>query len=425
MSGPAIELQTLPSQQQHGHNTAANIVQSTPNNANSNATASQPPISNSPSPSQIFETLTQTIKTFWKSLFKALEYWFRPFVCLVIYSVTVYVAWSAPTQHALLGRVRASFGTWLLAIFAKAGDICFAFAVEDMFDTIAWRKVKMRDGVRAPVKLEWFLSVVPSTGIEGLSWILWRRLRRWVVKIPNRFRRWTGMLKSMLKGQGSNEEHEEVVRASLEQKWRQWWKKGVLSRWTFARLMFVAILIPGPGIILLGMRNSLLLERLGSSPIADIDQTTVCFDLESMNISAGLATFDPEIANATRLIIAPLVSRYIQVMLQDRSLSWPVDAIDPTCNENLNCTSYLIAGPYSTVAPWPFSRLNESVDVDGFRIKHAPYYQVDMWDPKPNTTMFSQSRDCVVYGGLDSADEFSTLVCIPEPEKDNVLLAGM
>ncbi|KAF1965592.1 hypothetical protein BU23DRAFT_21631 [Bimuria novae-zelandiae CBS 107.79] len=143
-----------------------------------------------------------------------------------------------------------------------------------------------------------------------------------------------------------------------------------------------------------------------------------------MNVSAGLATFDPAIANASRTVVAPLVSRYIQVLLQDRSLSWPVDPIDSTCKASENYTSYLIAGPYNTVVPWPFPNANKGVDIDGFRIENAPYYQVDMWDASLDTLGMSQSRDCVVYGGLDATRKYATMLYIAEQEFPGVLGAG-
>ena len=143
-----------------------------------------------------------------------------------------------------------------------------------------------------------------------------------------------------------------------------------------------------------------------------------------MNVSAGLGIFDPNIANVSRPIIAPIVSRFIQVMLQDRSLSWPVDPIDDTCKATKNCTSYLIAGPYSIVSPWPFPKANESIDTAGFRVKDAPYYHVDIWDASPDTLSMSESRDCVVYGGMDAVREYSTLMCIANQDTEGVLGAG-
>lgn len=144
-----------------------------------------------------------------------------------------------------------------------------------------------------------------------------------------------------------------------------------------------------------------------------------------MNVSAGLATFDPAIANVTRNVISPLVSRYIQVMLQDRSLTWPVDPVDPVCSSSKNCNSSLIAGPYSTTSPWPFLKTNETVGLDGFRIKDVPVYQVDMWDSTWDSLSFSESRDCATYGGLDPTHEYSTLICIHEHDTQRVLAAGM
>jgi hypothetical protein len=143
-----------------------------------------------------------------------------------------------------------------------------------------------------------------------------------------------------------------------------------------------------------------------------------------MNVSAGLATFDPTIANATRDVVAPLISRYVNSMLQDRSLTWPVDHIDPACTADKNCTSFLIAGPYSTVSPWPFPGVEEGLETDAFRITNAPFYQVDMWGLEPGVVTFLQSRNCVVYGGLNATSDYSTSVCVAEHDTEGVLAAG-
>ncbi|OAF99277.1 uncharacterized protein CC84DRAFT_1222973 [Paraphaeosphaeria sporulosa] len=396
MNGP---LQNLPSP--HAHTNGCTLHY--PPVTNGNASSSQ----NQPDPSErhpflhILTNFTRIASSFLRHLWKSVGYWSRPAVSLIVYGLTVYTAWTAPNQHTLLGRVSPSLGTWILAIFAKAGDICFAFAIEDTFDALAWRKLGSRHRRYDVVPLEWFLSMTSSTGIEGLTRLLWRRsrLRRWTVRYFGRLWRAEQVVQTS-EGEG------EV--ASWERRWRDWWKGGRYFRWPFARLLFVAVMIPGPGIILL----------------ANIDQATVFFDVRSMNVSAGLATYDPTIANATRNVVAPIISRYMHALLQDRSLTWPVDPIDPLCSTGKNCNASLIAGPYSTVSPWPFPRANESVGIDGFRINNAPFYQVDMWDWEPGTVTFSESRNCVVYGGLDAFNEFSTSLCISQQDSEGVLAAG-
>lgn len=207
-------------------------------NASSNSTANQSSTLSKLSISQIAANITYSTKSFIKTSLKFLKYWFRPLACLAVYIFTVHTAWTAPNQNALLGRVRASFGTWLLAIFAKAGDLCFAFAIEDTFDVIAWRKLKARKRNDDVVTLEWFLSVISSTGLEGLIRLLWRKFRRWVVRMV-RVSRTPGL-------PGSE------VEESREQRWRRWLRSGRNARWTFARLLCLIVLIPGPGIILMG-----------------------------------------------------------------------------------------------------------------------------------------------------------------------------
>ncbi|KAF2448195.1 hypothetical protein P171DRAFT_207896 [Karstenula rhodostoma CBS 690.94] len=399
MNGSTIPLQNV--SPPHAHTNGSTLHHSPGTNGNAGSSQNQPQPSNRPSVQQLVTDFTRIVNSFPSLIWRSIEYWFRPIISLAVYGLTVYAAWTAPNQHTLLGRVSPSLGTWILAIFAKAGDICFAFAIEDTFDTLAWRKLGARNRNHDFVSLEWFMSMTSSTGIEGLTRLLWRRsrFRKWMMR---HFGRLWGAKQVVRPSEGEGEV------ASWERRWRDWWKNGRYSRWPFARLLFVAVMIPGPGIILL----------------ADIDQATVFFDVHSMNVSAGLATYDPTIANVTRDVVAPLISRYIHALLQDRSLAWPVDPIDSACIAGKNCNSSLIAGPYSTVTPWPFATADENVDMDGFRIKNAPFYQVDTWDWEPGTVTFSESRNCVVYGGLNATSEYSTLLCVAEQDTEGVLAAG-
>ncbi|PSN74809.1 hypothetical protein BS50DRAFT_671117 [Corynespora cassiicola Philippines] len=300
------------------------------------------------------------------------KYWFKPFVALIIYTLTFYIAAAAPTRSTVLGRVSAPVGTWFLTMLAKAGDIAFAFAVEDMFDTMTWRYLKYRRNWypaedSGTIRLDLFLALMSSTGVEGLFRIL-RRSIKWG-------RRWAGINSS--------------------------------GGWSLIRLIFLMALIPGPGIILM----------------ANVTQKNVFFDERSMNISAGLAQYNPDLANATRVRLGPVIARLLQSMLRDRSLSWPVDPVGEGCKADKFCKSLLLAGPYMTVAPWPF--INELEGFDGFRVNDAPFYQVEVWSPGPEKDLsFSESRDCTVYGGFNKTTEFSTIMCIKNQDSNGTLVAG-
>lgn len=146
-----------------------------------------------------------------------LKYWLKPTLALLIYALTLYVASTASTRHTALGRVSPSLGNWFLTILAKGGDITFAFAVEDMFDTLTWRKLKQRRRTSGQdsfggIRLYWFLALLSSTGVEGLVKILMKSLRKRTVR-------------------------------------------GNAGKWSFIRLLFIVALIPGPGIILMGMSH--------------------------------------------------------------------------------------------------------------------------------------------------------------------------
>lgn len=140
------------------------------------------------------------------------KYWFKPSFAFLIYALTVYIAASAPSRHTVLGRVSASLGTWIIVMLAKSSDVAFGFAVADAIDTMTWRKLterlKINRGERfIGIRLEWFLALISSTGVEGL------------VKILARSRK---------KG----------------------WGRYTAGRWALLRLIFITALIPGPGIIL-------------------------------------------------------------------------------------------------------------------------------------------------------------------------------
>lgn len=172
------------------------------------------------------------------------KYWGKPIAALIVYTVTLGIAFSASTRYTFLGRVSASFGTWFLNILAKAGDITFAIAVADASDCLAWGKLKKRQGDGGVgsfggMRLTWFLALVSSTSLTGLFLILWDNIKMlwrergtWLWPDWDRPRR-------------------------VRERWRRW----RYVRWSFARLVFVMVMIPGPGIILMGkscgcIRNS-------------------------------------------------------------------------------------------------------------------------------------------------------------------------
>lgn len=104
-------------------------------------------------------------------------------------------------------------------------------------------------------------------------------------------------------------------------------------------------------------------------------------------------------------------------------MTWRLKPVSQECKgAGKSCKSYLIAGPYQTIAPWPFTE--EEEDVNGFRLFGAPFYQVDIWDPKPGIT-FSESKDCTLYGGLNATDDFSMVLCIKQDDPSAPIVAGM
>lgn len=154
---------------------------------------------------------------------------------------------------------------------------------------------------------------------------------------------------------------------------------------------------------------------------ANVIQKEVFFPIRTMDVSGGLGIYDPRIATLA-LVWKPEISKLVQSMLRDRSISWPIDPVSNECKSNDSCTSYLIAGPYQTVAPWPFTV--EHNDVDGFRLYDAPFYQVELWDASPNLT-FSESKDCTLYGGLDAVGDYSMIICLAQQSSEGLLAAGM
>ncbi|KAF2729967.1 hypothetical protein EJ04DRAFT_580265 [Polyplosphaeria fusca] len=296
-----------------------------------------------------------------------IKYWYKPALAFLIYGLTLYISSSAPSRHTVLGRVSAPLGTWLLTLFAKAGDIAFAIAVADTIDTMTWRKLKERVKINGEdsfvgIKLDWFLSLISSTGVEGLIRILARSPKA------------------------------------------GWWKH-TAGRWALIRLTFIFALIPGPGVILM----------------ANVRQKDVFYPIRTLSISGGLADYDPQLAATYSTVIGPFIAKYVQTMLHDPSIAWPLDAITKECKNERSCTSSLIAGPYQTITPWPFTI--EDDDVDTFRIYNAPFYQVDLWYP-PTSLTFSESQECTLYGGSNRTSDFSMALCISQQSSPNLLAAG-
>lgn len=186
-----------------------------------------------------FSELLAPVSRYFAPLSTPLKYFAKPLLSLTIYVLTVYTASTSPSRISPLGRVPPEWGIWILAILGKAGDISFAFAVEDAFDTFAWRKLRKRTRVNSPVGLVWWTSLLSSTGFEPLVKIVGRGLRRAVRKWWRGWREGWGITGS------------------------EWWSDWTDARWGLVRLACLVLLVPGPGIILLGALMLLLLTTSG------------------------------------------------------------------------------------------------------------------------------------------------------------------
>src|SRR5690242_16664807 len=87
---------------------------------------------------------SQKLTTFNRKRPTYVGYWWRPAIALTVYAITLGITITASWEHTLLGVVSAQLGTWFLAIVAKTGDLAFAYAVADAFDSIAWGKLNLR-----------------------------------------------------------------------------------------------------------------------------------------------------------------------------------------------------------------------------------------------------------------------------------------
>lgn len=142
-----------------------------------------------------------------------------------------------------------------------------------------------------------------------------------------------------------------------------------------------------------------------------------------MDVTGGLAIYDPRSATIYHTVMGPEIAKLVQSCLRDRSISWPAPSVGPECGNSKSCESYLLAGPYQTVTPWPFT--NQTENVDAFRLERAPIYQVDFWniEEKDSIGIFDMKANCELYGGFDPDIEFSTLVCIADGNSKDELLA--
>ncbi|KAH7063791.1 hypothetical protein BKA63DRAFT_182460 [Paraphoma chrysanthemicola] len=316
------------------------------------------------------------------------SYWQQPLVAIIVYAVTLGITFSATSRYTLLGVANDNWGIWILGIVAKAGDLYYAYAVADAFDCVAWGK--LRTAGRDPLgrslgrRLDEFLALTSSTGVLALGWIVWKDM----ITLMRERRRWTTM--------------ESTTRTRLREVWKHWRP----ARWSFARLFCLIVLIPGPGIILLG----------------DIDQKEVFFDDRNMLVSGGLGLYNPDLATLFKTPAGPDIARFAQIMLQDPAISKEVDPVDKECKASKTCKSYLLAGPHRTVQPWPFTE--ESKDLGAFRLHNAPFYQVDMWSIEDETKLyFNGTSECSLYGGFDPRHEFSMSFCMKQQSQD-VIVAG-
>jgi hypothetical protein len=155
-----------------------------------------------------------------------------------------------------------------------------------------------------------------------------------------------------------------------------------------------------------------------------VSQKDIYFPVRTMDVTGGLAVYDPRIATGGT-VWRPEISKLAQNMLRDRSVTAEIDPVGNACKSSSSCKSYLIAGPYMTVVPWPFTVEDESVDA--FRLEDAPFYQVELWDTldkNPNLT-FDRLKDCTIYGGLNATADYSTFFCLAQQSFEGLLAASM
>ncbi|KAH7063792.1 hypothetical protein BKA63DRAFT_182528 [Paraphoma chrysanthemicola] len=310
---------------------------------------------------------SDTIQTRSGKYFKIFFYWHRPLIAVFVYIFSIGIASSAATRKGLmLATISPTMGTWELAILAKAGDIAFAFAVEDMFDSLAWGRLKQNWLRRGYVSLPWFLTTWSATGPIALLRIFWKEISRRIFANQQRFQR----------------------------RRRERWKNYNLLRWSFARLVCLILLIPGPGIILLG----------------NIQQETVYHATGTKSVSTGLGNYDPALAvSSFNHDWAPEISRLSLDLLRDRSIAWPIEPENVHCKRASTCQSYLLVGLSQTVWPWPYTDrwgILPDATPGAFRLGPAAYYQVDIWEPGPiieGASIVSSSSNVSFYAPKDCA----------------------
>ncbi|KAH7076169.1 hypothetical protein FB567DRAFT_583288 [Paraphoma chrysanthemicola] len=315
-------------------------------------------------------------------------YWLQPLVAIIVYGVTLGITFSAGKPRTLLGAVNDSWGIWVLVIVAKAGDLYFAYALADAFDCVAWGKLKTagRDdsGRSLGRRPREFLALISSTGVIALGCIVWTDM----VTLWRERRKWTTI--------------ESTARTRCRERWKHWRS----ARWSIGRLFCLMVMIPGPGIILVG----------------DVKQKEVYFDERDMLVSGGLGLYNPDLATLFKTPAGPDIARFAQIMLQDPAISKEVDPVDSDCKKSKTCKSYLLAGPYRTVQPWPFTL--ESEKLGAFRLHNAPFYQVDMWSVEGEPELiFNATSECILYGGFEPRTDYSLNFCMRQHSQD-VIVAG-
>lgn len=179
------------------------------------------------------------------------------------------------------------------------------------------------------------------------------------------------------------------------------------------RLCFVLGLIPGPGIIIVGMTlfspAIVYQAHMLTSLTANIDQKDLVYPTETHAITGGLGAFNPDSA----AVYAPLglsleVSSLLQSFLRDSRVAMPVDPVTPACERANTCEAFLVAGAARTIRPLPESQGIYNT-TPAFRINDAPSYQIDFWEA-PKDYIF-KPKDCGSYG-IAGTDSFGFQLCV-------------
>ncbi|RAO68327.1 uncharacterized protein BHQ10_004339 [Talaromyces amestolkiae] len=261
----------------------------------------------------------------------------------IVYAVTLYCAATSTYRYSPLGLVSPKHGILILNILSKAGDVALATAADS-----AWSAIKfMVTFRRSPTSLSTVFALSSGIGWLGLTGIMTQR---------------------------------RVFRA-LDQR-----------TWAFLRL-FVILLLPGPGIIIM----------------SEINVQSLYFPTQFSPISGGMGVFNTSLIRVFQEASGPVISALVQNILRDPSISYVTQSVSSSCKaSDASCSSYLLPGGVQTVSPWPVN--STAPELSAYVVEGGPSYLLEFGSLSADVSWNSDA--CKIYASTFASKTIPLQLCI-------------